>query len=150
VPPTEEIPMTSQLTQHPQPVLPVNDEEVAAAYAAAYASADLDALGRLLAPEVVSRLLMPTEFRTVHGAQAFLDEMAEAISQVDGYRPHSSSVAAIGDKFVTRSRIALDAWGGHHQLEHLEVVTVRDGYVVAVDGVCTGFRPVATYDEASR
>ena len=53
-------------------------------------------------------------------------------------------MAVIGDKFVTRSRIVLDAGGSRYHLEHQEVVTVADGYVVALDGVCTGFRPVAT------
>jgi ketosteroid isomerase-like protein len=124
-------------------ILPGNDEEVAAAYAAAYASADLDALRELLAPDVVSRLLMPGDFRTLHGKQAFLDELAEAVAQVDAARPHSSSVAVIGDKFVTRSRIVLEAGGSRYHLEHQEVVTIRGGYVVALDGVCTGFRPVA-------
>lgn len=125
-------------------MVPGNDEEVAAAYAAAYASADLDALRELLAPDVVSRLLMPSDFRTLHGAQAFLDEFAEAVSQVDAARPHSSSVAVIGDKFVTRSRIVLDAGGSRYHLEHQEVVTVQGGHVVALDGVCTGFRPVTS------
>lgn len=142
--------MTSQLTTRPQPLLPGNDEEVAAAYAAAYAGADLDALRDLLAPDVVSRLLLPADFRTLHGADAFVEELAAAISGIDGSRPHSSSAAPIGDKFVTRSRIVLDAGGVRHHLEHLEVVTVRDGYVVAIDGVCTGFRPVATGQEDRR
>ena len=122
---------------------PGNDEEVAASYAAAYASADLETLRGLLAPDVVSRLLMPGDFRTLHGADAFVEELAAAVSQVDAARPHSSSVAVIGDKFVTRSRIVLEVDGSRFHLEHQEVVTVRDGYVVALDGVCTGFRPVA-------
>ena len=142
--------MTSQLTSPSQRVLPVNDEEVAAAYAAAYARADIDTLRDLLAPDVVSRLLMPADFRTLHGAEAYLDELAMAIAGVDGARPHSSSVAVIGDRFVTRSRICLDAGGGRYQLEHLEVVTVRNGRVVATDAVCTGFRPVGTESEAGR
>ncbi|KAA1416429.1 nuclear transport factor 2 family protein [Nocardioides humilatus] len=135
--------MTSQLTHRPATLLPANDEEVAAAYAAAYAAADLDTLREVLAPDVVSRLLMPGDFRTLHGAEAFVDELAGAVAGVDASRPHSSSVQAIGDKFVVRARIELAVGGGRYQLEHLEVVTVRGGYVVALDGVCTGFRPVA-------
>ncbi len=123
---------------------PGNDEEIAAAYAAAYASADLEALHSLLAPDLVSRLLMPGDLRTLHGAPAFLDELATAVAHVDAVRPHSSSVAVIGDKFVTRARIVLDVGGSRYHLEHQEVVTVANGYVVALDGVCTGFRPVAT------
>lgn len=133
--------MTSQLI-NPMRLQPVNDEEVAAAYAAAYAAADLDTLREILAPGVVSRLLMPGDFRTLHGADAFVDELSDAVSGVDASRPHSSSVQAIGDKFVVRARIELAVGAGRYQLEHLEVATVRDGYVVALDGVCTGFRPV--------
>ena len=125
-------------------IRPGNDEEVAAAYAAAYASADLEALRGLLAPDVVSRLLMPGDVRTLHGAEAFLAELAAAVAQVDATRPHSSSVAVIGDRFVTRARIVLDVGGSRYHLEHQEVVTVSNGHVVALDGVCTGFRPVAT------
>lgn len=125
-------------------MLPGNDEEVAAAYAAAYASADLAALRSILAPDAVSRLLMPGDFRILHGAEEFLDELAAAVAHVDAARPHSSSVAVIGDKFVTRARIVLDVGGSRYHLERQEVVTVSNGHVVALDGVCTGFRPVAT------
>jgi hypothetical protein len=86
---------------------------------------------------------MPADLRTLHGAEAFLEELAAAVAGVDGARPHSSSVQRIGDRFVVRARICLDAAGARYQLEHLEVVTVRDGHVVALDGVCTGFCPVA-------
>lgn len=132
------------------PILPGSDEEVAAAYAAAYASADLDALSGLLAPDVVSRLLMPADFRTLRGAQAFIEELAEAVSHVDAAGPHSSSVAGIGEKFVTRSRIILDVGDSRYHLEHQEVVTIENGQVVALDGVCTGFRPVASGAEAAQ
>ncbi|RHW24147.1 nuclear transport factor 2 family protein [Nocardioides immobilis] len=118
------------------------DEEVAAAYADAYASGDLDALRDLLAPDVVSRLLMPGDLRTLTGADAFLEELAGAITGVDAARRHSASVVPIGEKFTTRSQLVLEAGGGRYHLAHLEVVTVRDGLVVAIDGVCTGFRPV--------
>ncbi len=117
------------------------DEEVAAAYAAAYAGGDVDALGDLLAPDVVSRLLMPAGLRTLNGVDSFKAELAEAIGGVDRARLHSSSAAPVGDKFVTRSRLVLYAGGGHYHLEHLEVVTVENGRVSAIDGVCTGFRP---------
>ncbi len=136
--------MTTSQLDRPQALLPRTDEEVAAAYAAAYAGADLDALRDLLDPDVVSRLLMPADFRTLQGREAFLEELAGAVGSVDAARPHSSSVVPIGDKFATRSRLVLEAGGGHFQLEHQEVVTVRNGRVVAIDGVCSGFRPVAT------
>ncbi len=135
--------MTTQLTI--PPLVPQGtDEEVAGAYAAAYASADLDALREILAADVVSRLLMPGDFRTLHGAEAFVDELAAAVSQIEGWRPHSWSVTPIGERFATRSRLVLVAGGDRYQLEHQEVVTVRNGRVVAIDGVCSGFRPVAT------
>lgn len=134
--------MTSQLTR-PSYLLPATDEEVAGAYAAAYASADIDALRDLLHPDVVCRLLMPADFQTGQGAERFLAELAGAVTQVDGWRPHSSSVAPIGDKFATRSRLVLEVDGARYHLEHQEVVTVSGGRVVSVDGVCSGFRPVA-------
>lgn len=141
--------MKTQLTIPPL-VRPGTDEEVAGAYAAAYASADFEALRVILAPDVVSRLLMPGDFRTLHGAEAFVDELAGAVSQVDGWRPHSWSVMAIGEKFATRSRLVLEVGGGRFQLEHQEVVAVRDGRVVAIDGVCSGFRPVDAHRSAVR
>jgi hypothetical protein len=136
--------MTTTLLTIPPLVRPATDEEVAGAYAAAYASADVEALLEILAPDVVSRLLMPTDFRTLTGNEAFVEELATAVAQVDGWRPHSWSVAPIGDRFATRSRLVLEAGGGRYQLEHQEVVTVRNGKVVAIDGVCSGFRPVTT------
>ena len=127
--------MTTDLIMQP------TDEEVAAAYASAYARGDVDAMSDLLAPDLVSRLLMPGGLRILDGVDAFKAELAEAIGDVDGARLHSSSAAPIGDKFVTRARLVLYAGGGHYHLEHLEVVTVEDGRVTAIDGVCTGFRP---------
>ena len=141
--------MTSQITLPPQ-LLPATDEEVAGAYAAAYASADVDALRDLLAPEVVCRLLMPGGVQGLEGAEVFVEALVGAVSEVDGWRFHSSSVAPIGDKFVSRSRLALEVGGDHYQLEHLEVVTVSGGRVVAIDGVCTGFRPVGTLGPEAR
>ncbi len=134
---------TTQLTRPPM-LQPTSDEEVAGAYAAAYACADLDALRDLLDEQVVSRLLMPGDFRTLVGREAFVQELAEAVGGVDGWRSHSSCVTPIGDKFATRSRLVLWAGGGRYQLEHQEVVTVRNGRVVAIDGLCSGFRPMAT------
>lgn len=141
--------MTSQTTL-PSQLLPATDEEVAGAYAAAYASADVDALTSLLAPEVVCRLLMPGGVQELQGADTFVEALAGAVSEVDAWRFHSSSVAPIGDKFVTRSRLALEVAGAHYQLEHQEVVTVRGGRVVAIDGVCTGFRPVVAQASDAR
>ncbi len=115
---------------------------MAAAYAEAYACGDLEALRDLLAPDVVSRLLMPGGFRTLTGADAFIAELAAAIGGVDAARRHSSAAAPIGEKFTTRSELVLVAGEGHYRLAHLEVVAIRDGRVVAIDGVCTGFRPV--------
>lgn len=135
--------MNIQLTIPPL-VQPATDEEVAGAYAAAYATADLEALREILAPDVVCRLLMPGDYRTLTGNEAFVDEMAAAVAQVDGWRPHSWSVTPMGEKFATRSRLVLEAGGGRYQLEHQEFVTVRNGRVVAIDGVCSGFRPVTT------
>lgn len=124
--------------------LPLTDEEVAAAYAAAYASCDLDALREVLGADVVSRLLMPGGLRELRGADAFLDELAGAVAGVTGYRMHSSEAEPIGDRFVTRSRLVLEVGSDRFQLEHREVVEVRDGHVVAIDGVCTGFRPTGS------
>ncbi len=135
--------MTSQLSLAPL-LSTATDEEVAGAYAAAYACADLEALRSILAPDVISRLLMPGDFRTLQGGDAFVTELAAAVAQVDGWRSHSSSVVPIGDKFATRSRLVLEAGGDRYQLEHQEVVTVRNGRVEAIDGVCSGFRPVTT------
>ncbi len=96
--------MTSQITLRPQ-LLPATDEEVAGAYACAYASADVETLRDLLAPDVVCRLLMPGGVQELQGAEAFVDALVGAVSGVDGWRFHSSSAAPIGDKFVTRSRV---------------------------------------------
>lgn len=135
--------MTSQLTRPPH-LLPATDEEVAGAYAAAYASADVDALRDLLHPDVVCRLLMPGDVQSLRGAEAFVEVLSAAVAGVDGWRTHSSSVTAMGDRFATRSRLVLEVAGDRYQLEHQEFVTVDAGRVVAIDGVCSGFRPVAT------
>lgn len=141
--------MASQITR-PTQLLPATDEEVAGAYAAAYASADVVSVRDLLAPDVVCRLLMPGGVQELQGAEAFVEGLVGAVSEVDAWRFHSSSVAPIGDKFVTRSRLALEVAGTHYQLEHQDVVTVRGGSVIAIDGVCTGFRPVATQGPETR
>ena len=141
--------MTTQTT-HPPYLLPMTDEEVAGAYAAAYAAGDIDALRDLLHPDVECRLLMPADVQSLRGAEAFIEGLAAAVAAVDGYRPHSSSVTPMGERFATRSRLVLEAEGGHYQLEHQEFVTVRGGRIVAIDGVCSGFRPVATGAETRR
>jgi hypothetical protein len=135
--------MTSQLTR-PAHLLPATDEEVAGAYAAAYASADVDALRDLLHPDVVCRLLMPGDVLTCRGADEFIEGLSAAVAGVDGWRTHSSSVTVIGERFATRSRLVLEVDGDRYQLEHQEFVAVDAGRVVAIDGVCSGFRPVAT------
>lgn len=133
--------MTTQLVQ-PAQLQPTTAEEVAGAYAAAYAAADVDTLRHVLHPQVVCRLLMPGDVLTLEGADAFVEGLLAAASEVDGWRTHSSSVVPIGDRFATRSRLLLEVDGGRYQLEHQEFVTVRDGLVVAVDGVCSGYCPI--------
>lgn len=136
--------MTHQQLTPPPIAEPATDEEVAGAYAAAYAHGDLDALRAVLAPDAVFRLLMPGDFHTVHGSAAFVEQVAHAMSQADRWRPHSNTVAPIGDRFAARIRFVIEVGLERFHLEHQEVVSVRNGRVEAIDSVCSGFRPVAT------
>jgi hypothetical protein len=117
--------------------------EVGRVYAEAFAGFDEKRLKDVLAPDLRYREVTPAGFLDLRSAAAFLGETSDFLQEFESWETVAATSEAMGDRVLATTRVRLHYGTSTYLVEHREVLTITDGRVVAIDGVCTGARPEA-------
>jgi len=121
--------------------MPKDPVFVARSYADAYAAFDVPALREALAPTLQFRQINPGGYLSLTTADDYIDATKAFLDGFDRWEPACASAEPFGDRVATTSRLRLHQGGHSYLMQHSEIVTVRDGKVVAIDSACSGPRP---------
>jgi TusA-related sulfurtransferase len=124
------------------------DEElhVGERFVAALAAGDLEGLRPLLDARARFRGLVPGGLREYAGADAVVEQLRAWFGRADELEVRGTSVDAVLDRVRLRYRFRLrphpdHAGSGWHQIEQVAFCDVDAGRIVAIDLLCSGFRP---------
>jgi SnoaL-like domain len=122
----------------PEPTDPV---AIARRYAQAYAAFDTDELLAVLAPDVQFRQVNPGGYLQLDSVQAYVNATKEFLDNFERCEAASATAEAFGDRVCTTSRLRLYQGQRTYLMQHSEIITIREGRVVAIDSACSGARP---------
>jgi hypothetical protein len=110
-------------------------------YLKALAGKDFAAIRALLSADVTFRALIPSGLRQAKGADEATAMIQQWYADCDVIEVLSVSTALVGDRNGVSYRLRVhenDAW---YTVGQQVFYTVKDGKVIALDLLCSGFRP---------
>lgn len=118
-------------------------DALAERFVSALADRDFDRLGAAFAPDARFRYLIPPGPGEVAGPEAIHTKYRQWFGDADVLELKGTWVAPLPDRLSVRYRFLLhepDGWKEVEQQTYLDVD--EDGFIAAIDLLCSGFRPV--------
>jgi ketosteroid isomerase-like protein len=115
--------------------------ETADAFVRAYADADYETVQSLLHPAVRYREITPNQLIEATGPGAILEEERDFLARRGPQETLELQVSAVGDRVAARTRWRLLGQDEPWVVDWCQYITVEDGRVTALDGVCSGPMP---------
>ncbi len=115
--------------------------ETAERFVRAYAEADYDTVASLLHPDVHYREITPNQVIEATGPEAILEEERDFLARRGPQQTLELEVAPVGDRVGARTRWRLFGQNEPWVVEWCQYMTVEDGQITVLDGVCSGPMP---------
>lgn len=136
---------TSDLSTRPRQGFTV-DEVPSAAFVEALARRDFEAVEATLSPAVRFRGLLPSGAMECQGSGAVVERLAAWFGASERFEVQEASAEPVADRMGIRYRFRLRPHpfvpeSGWHVIEQQAFCEIANGKIVALDVLCTGFRP---------
>ncbi|MHB8596275.1 MAG: nuclear transport factor 2-like protein [Ktedonobacteraceae bacterium] len=123
----------------------VRDADIANVFLTALAMRNFQRLETCFHPDMRFRALVPPGLRTGTGPQETVGWFSTWFSHADHFEVVQSEVDQISDRLRIAYRIRLHDSHGWQVVEQQLYCTVKDKRIEAIDLLCSGFRPEASW-----
>jgi TusA-related sulfurtransferase len=112
-------------------------------WVAAITRANFGELARWVDPAVHCRLITPKRISEVDGADSLIEKVHGWFEDVTSFRIIQTRAQPVGERLSISYRLLLEQEGRCFQVEQQVFASLRDGAMVRVDLLCSGFQPVS-------